>query len=229
MNPKRLSGDSLDKPSSLREQISTALRAALITGEMLPGETYSVPAIAEKFGISATPVREAMLDLTKDGILVALPNKGFQVVATSAETLRQLTEIRLLHEIRVTVEIAKAITPKQVARLREVAVAIQEFAQQNDLMNFIEMDRIFHSGILELSGNPMLVQVADQFRSRARIHALPYILESGQLEASALEHIQLLDAMDRRDLETVAKVMEHHINYTIDAVFAMSLVKKAAK
>ena len=77
MNRKRLSGDSLQKPSSLREQISTALRAALITGEMLPGETYSVPAIAEKFGISATPVREAMLDLTKDGILVALPNKGF--------------------------------------------------------------------------------------------------------------------------------------------------------
>ena len=112
---------------------------------------------------------------------------------------------------------------------REIAVAIQEFAQQNDLMNFIETDRTFHSGILELSGNPMLVEVADQFRSRARIHALPFILESGQLETSAFEHIQILDAMEQRDLETVAKVMEHHINYTIDAVFAMSLVKKAAK
>ena len=108
-------------------------------------------------------------------------------------------------------------------------MAIQEFAQQNDLMNFIETDRTFHSGILELSGNPMLVEVADQFRSRARIHALPFILESGQLETSAFEHIQILDAMEQRDLETVAKVMEHHINTTIDAVLAMSLVKKAAK
>ena len=229
MNPKRLSGDSLQKPSSLREQISTALRAALITGEMQPGETYSVPAIAEKFGISATPVREAMLDLTKDGILVALPNKGFQVVATSAETLRQLTEIRLLLEIRVTVEIAKAITPSQIARLREIATQVQEFAVVGDLLNFIEHDRVFHSGILALSGNSMLVEVADQFRSRARIHALPFILESGQLENSAFEHIQILDAMERGDLGTVAKVLEHHINATIDAVLAMSPVKRASK
>ena len=104
MNRKRLSGDSLQKNRSLREQIGSAIRAALITGEMEPGETYSVPVIAEKFGISATPVREAMLDLVKDGILIALPNKGFQVVSTSAETLRELTEIRLLLEIRVTTE-----------------------------------------------------------------------------------------------------------------------------
>ena len=229
MNRKRLSGDSLQKNRSLREQIGSAIRAALITGEMESGETYSVPVIAEKFGISATPVREAMLDLVKDGILIALPNKGFQVVSTSAETLRELTEIRLLLEIRVTTEIAKTITPKQIARLREIATAIQEFAVKKDLLHFIELDREFHSGILELSGNKMLVEVADQFRSRARIHALPYIMASGQLETSAFEHIQLLDAMGKRDLETVARVMEHHINYTIDAMLSMSLVKKASK
>lgn len=220
MNPQRLSPKYIDKPLTLREQVSSSLRAALITGEMQPGETYSVPGLAEKFGVSGTPVREAILDLTKEGLFYTLPNKGFRVVETSDEVLRQLTDIRLLLEIPVHIQVARMITSDAIGELREISQQIMKYAREMDLINFIEHDRRFHNEILMFSGNELLVEFSDQLRSRARQHALPYILVSGQLEKSASEHSTILDAMEHQNLVLLEEIVEHHINYTIDAINA---------
>ncbi|HSA52260.1 MAG TPA: GntR family transcriptional regulator, partial [Yinghuangia sp.] len=66
---------------SLREQVARAIRAALVAGEMRPGVVYSAPGLATRFGVSATPVREALLDLAKDGLVEPVRNKGFRVRA----------------------------------------------------------------------------------------------------------------------------------------------------
>lgn len=217
---ERLSANYIDKPVSLREQVSSSIRAALITGEMKPGQTFSVPMLAEKFGVSATPVREAILDLTKEGLFYALPNKGFRVVETSDDVLRELTEIRLLIEIPVHIQVAKTITQESIAELKEIATLIQRYAEKKDLMNFIDHDRRFHNGILKISGNDALVELSDQLRSKARMHALPFILMSGQLVTSAAEHFTILESMENKDFQSLARAVEHHINYTIDAINA---------
>lgn len=217
---ERLSPKYIDKPLSLREQVGSSIRAALITGEMRPGQTYSVPQLAEKFGVSATPVREAILDLTKEGLFYALPNKGFRVIETSDLVLRQLTDVRLLIEIPVHIQVAKIITQENIDELRQIADLIQKYAVKTDLINFIEHDRRFHNGILALSDNQVLVELSDQLRSKARVHALPYILVSGQLVASAKEHYTILDSMEQKDFKVLSKAVEHHINYTIDAINA---------
>src|SRR3954470_11176919 len=76
---------------SLREQVSHALRAALIAGELRPGVVYSAPVLAAGFGVSATPVREAMLDLAKEGLVEVVRNKGFRVTELSDRDLDELT------------------------------------------------------------------------------------------------------------------------------------------
>lgn len=77
--------------TSLRERVAESLRAALVSGRMAPGTTYSIPALAEQFGVSATPVREAMLDLVNEGIVAPVPNKGFRVVELTDAELDQIT------------------------------------------------------------------------------------------------------------------------------------------
>jgi DNA-binding GntR family transcriptional regulator len=73
---------------SLRDQVRRSLEAAMIAGELLPGQLYSAPSLGERFGVSATPVREAMHDLAKDGFVVAERNRGFRVLEiTGASTL----------------------------------------------------------------------------------------------------------------------------------------------
>src|SRR5918997_6394280 len=88
--------------SSYRERVADALRAALIAGELRPGEVYSAPGLATRFGVSATPVREAMLDLAKEGLVDTVPNKGFRVTAVSEKQLDEYTHIRALIEIPTT-------------------------------------------------------------------------------------------------------------------------------
>ncbi|MGN6600433.1 MAG: GntR family transcriptional regulator, partial [Actinomycetes bacterium] len=99
-------GDSsaLDLPlvpgrQSLRERAADALRAALVAGEMRPGVTYSAPSLAAQFGVSATPVREAMLGLAKEGLVEAVRNKGFRVTELSDRDLDEITELRSLVEV----------------------------------------------------------------------------------------------------------------------------------
>src|SRR6204780_5296821 len=101
---------------SFREQVRRALEAALVAGELKPGELYSAPVLGERFGVSATPVREAMLALAKDGFVVAERNRGFRVVELSDTDLDEVSQIRLLVEVPSTVEAAKLISDAELER-----------------------------------------------------------------------------------------------------------------
>ena len=97
---------SVVESRSFRDQVRRALEAALVAGELKPGELYSAPVLGERFGVSATPVREAMLALAKDGFVVAERNRGFRVVELSDKDLDEVSQIRLLVEVPSTVEAA---------------------------------------------------------------------------------------------------------------------------
>src|SRR5882757_240731 len=90
---------SLQKLPSRRRQVTENLRAAIISGQMEPGVVYSAPILAEEFGVSPTPVREAMLDLAKDGLIEVARNKGFRVIEPSQHELDEMMELRLLLEV----------------------------------------------------------------------------------------------------------------------------------
>jgi len=220
MTKKVLGSQFVEKHPTLREKVIISLRADLTTGGMQQGITYSIPMLAEKFGVSATPVREAVLDLTKEGLLFPVPNKGFRIVETSEETLRDITDIRLLIEVPVTIKIAETITQDQIDELRELALHIQVLAERSDFVLFIENDRKFHHQMLELSKNMPLVEYADQLRSQTRIHGIPYLIDSGRLLSSSNEHLTLLDAMEIRNYDLVGTITAQHINHTIAALNA---------
>ncbi len=200
---------------SLREQVATWLRGALFTGDLVPGSTFSVPALAEQFGISATPVREAVLDLVQQSLVVALPSKGFLVVDPSPETIAQSVEIRRLLEVPTTCRIAETVTTEELVPLRRMAKQILAHARKGDLRRFVEIDDAFHRHLTGLCGNPMLTQLVEDLRSRARVHAVPYIAVHGFLVNAAQEHNRLLDAMQARDLAEVVLVTEMHMGWAL--------------
>ncbi|MBC9724325.1 GntR family transcriptional regulator [Streptomyces sp. TRM68367] len=200
------------KPSH-RERVADALRAALIAGELRPGEIYSAPALAARFGVSATPVREAMLDLAKEGLVDTVPNKGFRVTAVSEKQLDEYTHIRSLIEIPTTTALTTTADPAALEALRPVAQDIVTAAATGDLIAYIEADLRFHLGLLTLAGNDHLVEVVRDLRRRSRLYGLATLAESGRLEASAKEHLELLDALLARDPEQVHEVMTRHLGH----------------
>ncbi|MFF4959970.1 GntR family transcriptional regulator [Streptomyces sp. NPDC001222] len=201
------------KKSSYRERVADALRAALVTGELRPGEVYSAPTLAARFGVSATPVREAMLDLAKEGLVDTVPNKGFRVTAVSEKQLDEYTHIRSLIEIPTTVELARSADRVSLEALRPAAREIVSAAAAGDLIAYVEADTRFHLGLLALAGNGHLVEVVGDLRKRSRLYGLTALVEAGRLLASAQEHLELLDALLDGDGEAVRKVMTRHLGH----------------
>jgi DNA-binding GntR family transcriptional regulator len=197
----------------LREQVAHALRAALVAGELEPGVLYSAPLLAARFGVSATPVREAMLDLVKEGLVETVRNKGFRIAELSGQKLDEITELRMLIEVPTTARLAGMLTPAQIKALRPLADAITAAASVSDLIGYIEADRRFHLELLGHAGNAHLVEVVGELRARARLYGLRQLAESGELIASAHEHDELLDLLAAGDSSGVADLMGRHIGH----------------
>jgi DNA-binding GntR family transcriptional regulator len=201
------------KKPSYRERVADALRAALITGELRPGEVHSAPGLAARFGVSATPVREALLDLAKEGLVDTVPNKGFRVTAVTERQLDEYTHIRSLIEIPTTVGLATTADPDDLEALRPVAEEIVTSAAAGDLIAYVEADLRFHLGLLALAGNAHLVDVVRDLRRRSRLYGLTALVAQGRLEASAREHLELLDALLARDEGAAGEVLARHLGH----------------
>ncbi|MER6031404.1 GntR family transcriptional regulator [Streptomyces sp. NPDC001851] len=197
----------------LRDQVAHALRAALISGELRPGEVYSAPGLAEDFGISATPVREAMLDLAREGLVEPVRNKGFRVTEVNERDLDQYTEIRRLIEVPMVGRITGSATRADLEALRPVAEEIVRAAREHDLIGYLEADRRFHLSLLALGGNDRLVETVGDLRKRSRLYGLTALDERGQLIPSAEEHIELLDLMVAGDAKGAEKCMGRHLGH----------------
>jgi DNA-binding GntR family transcriptional regulator len=203
----------LGERQSLREQVSNALRAAVISGEMVPGVLYSVPSLAVQFGVSATPVREAMLDLSREGLVETVRNKGFRVTEMTDQQLDEITELRALIEVPTVAHLAESIEPEQVEMLRPYAEQICAAAAAGDLLAYVEADRQFHRALLDLSGNQRLSEVVGELRAQTRLYGLAKLVEDERLTHSAEEHLEILDALGAHDAELAERIMRRHIGH----------------
>ncbi|MEU1296170.1 MULTISPECIES: GntR family transcriptional regulator [unclassified Streptomyces] len=198
---------SVVRRSSVRGQILDALRAALAGGELTPGEVYSAPALGDRFGVSATPVREAMQQLALEGAVEVVPNRGFRVVARGVRELAELAEVRALIEVPVLLRLARSVPVERWAELRPLAEAGVRAASSGCRAAYGEADRAFHRAVLGLSGNRQLVQIADDLQRRVQSPAGDGRLD---LVSDAAEHQALLDALIARDDVLVRVLVEAH-------------------
>lgn len=185
----------------------------MVAGELQPGQLYSAPMLGERFGVSATPVREAMLDLAKDGFVVAERNRGFRVVEMSENDLDEIFQIRLLLEVPATVDVAKIISPEVLDRLDEIADEIVDAAARRDLIDYLDFDRHFHVVLISQLGNGRLTELVVRLRRQTRLFGLDALAIAGTLVASAEEHHELVKAMRARDSAWTKRVMDAHMKH----------------
>ncbi|WP_443072564.1 GntR family transcriptional regulator [Streptomyces sp. RPT161] len=189
---------------SLRDQVLRGLRDALVTGELRPGVVYSAPALAERFDVSATPVREAMQQLAREGAVEVVQNRGFRVAERTARDRAELAEVRALLEVPVMLRLARGVPGERWDSLRPLAQAAVAAAADGDRAAYAEADRAFHGAVLGFAGNSQLVIVADQLHRRAQwAHTV-------ELMADALEHVTLLDALVEGDIPAAESVVRGH-------------------
>lgn len=198
--------------SSVRGQVLDALRTALLSGELRPGEVYSAPALGERFGVSATPVREAMQQLAVEGAVEVVPNRGFRVVRRGDRELAELAEVRALLEAPVWLRLSRTVPAERWAELRPLAESTVRAASSGCPATYAEADRAFHRAVLALAGNEQLVAIAGDVHRRAQWPPAGAGAGRGRagLIADAHEHTALLDALIAGDQELVRALVGEH-------------------
>jgi DNA-binding GntR family transcriptional regulator len=201
--------------ASLRGRIGESLSAAIISGELAPGTLVSVPTLAAQFEVSATPVREAMLDLEQRGFVASVRNKGFRVTDVSEKDLREIVELRQLLEVPAMRSLAASFPTETLPTWREIADEITAHADSGNLTGFIERDRDFHLGLLELYGNSRLVEAVRELRQQTRMVNLVRMKESNKLHDSAAEHHLMLELLERGDGEALEQLIIVHLSHVV--------------
>ena len=162
--------------------------------------------------MSNGPVREAMLALVDDGLMEAVPNKGFRPVRLTQADLAKMYEMRLLLEVPAVARLARDGLPDDlVARLTGLVNTLERTARSGDLMGNLAADRDFHLPLLAAGGNRRLVEAVARLRDQTRLYNLRTINADGRLVTSAEEHRPLLAAIVRHDAHAAERLMRQHL------------------
>ena len=199
---------------NLREDALAALRAAILTGELEPDSIHSTTTLAESLGVSPTPVREAMLELARQGLVEPLPNRGFRIVAAYEKDLDEIRDLRLMLEVPALALVIEHASDADLKALLRHVDEIGRAAEKRDLQTFLTADRDFHLGLLALGENERLVRIVGELRDQTRIMGLGALASTGALEASGPEHSAILDSVLARDVGAAQRHMVDHINHT---------------
>lgn len=199
---------------SLREQARRAIRSSIVTGELTAGEIYTISHFTEKFGVSATPVREALFDLANAGLLEPLRNRGFRVPELSDRDLDELLELRLLLEVPTVANLAGNLSDAVIQECGLYVEKIVATATTGDLVGFLDWDRRFHLALIGANGNSRLVALVKGLRDQSRLTGLPGLVQTEDLVRSAEEHGLILQALIDGDSGEVAGLLQRHLEHT---------------
>ena len=162
---------TLKPPVSLRDRVYEYVKGQIIEGNITPSDTLTEVSLSKQMGISRTPVREALHYLEKEGLLAALPKKGYKVRKIHRQELEEICEIRCALESLAIKWAIKRITAEQLRALEENIYSAQRKTDEGDMLSFTTLDGEFHEMVAQASGNQQLVDIIlslrnDMIRSR---------------------------------------------------------------
>jgi DNA-binding GntR family transcriptional regulator len=205
--------------SSLRQQIADALRDEVITGRLQAGRHFTVKEIADTYGVSATPVREALVDLAAQGLLEVEQHRGFQVRQFTPADFRSLTEARVFvveAAFRVLTEHGMGELPADaIASVRRRAEAASAAARAGVLDVLIGCDLRFWRELADIGGNPHICEFLDRVRTQTWIYAVPHLRALQNLAGVCWAgHVELVEAVAGRDTATARELTRDYNAHT---------------
>ena len=203
--------DTMNEYLPLRDVVFNTLRRAIITGEFAPGERLREISLANRLGVSRTPVREAIRKLELEGLVIMIPRKGAQVAKITEKSLRDVIEIRCVLEEFAASLACERITEEGKEKLKEAHRQFVEAAQTNDIIDIVEKDEQFHDAIFQATCNDRLITIINNLREQFYRYRMEYVKDIEQHSVLVTEHEQLLHAIFNQDSETAKQIMRTHL------------------
>lgn len=200
---------------SLHAQVVTQLRQRIIQGEYSPGERLIEETLAEEFGVSRNPVREAIRVVEAEGFVHVLARRGAVVVSPDVDTVEDLFAVRSVVEPLSARLAADRATDEQIGSLREILADSQRATEANDYPTLAVLNSQFHVGVIEASGNRWLSSMTTSL-----YHHVQWVFRMGAHDRaphSWVEHVELADALTARNPEWAERAARQHVDAAHDA------------
>lgn len=202
---------TIDEYLPLRDVVFNTLRRAILKGELEPGERLMEIALANRLGVSRTPIREAIRKLELEGLVVMIPRKGAEVARITEKDLRDVLEVRTSLE-KLAIELAcERITEEDVKDLQATCQGFSDSLKSDDLTTIAEKDVAFHDVIFRATKNARLIQILNNLREQMYRYRLEYLKDTGLHPRLVEEHQKILDAVMRKDKADAVRLIEEHI------------------
>ena len=208
---------------NLREQVLQRVRAEIISGQSLPGTMYSVPSLAASLGVSSTPVREALLELSRGGLVEPMRNRGFKVVEPSLTELHNLFDMREVLELHAA-RLVATNPPQDLPDVRGWADQIARAVETDDVQLYLEADRNYHRAFVAAAGNELLTDMVMNLRDKMRLYGISSRAGRERQVASIPEHYRLIELALAGEVETLATLLRSHIR-SWEPIFADALLR----
>ena len=202
---------SEDEYLPLRDVVFNTLRQAIIKGELKPGERLLEIQLADKLGVSRTPIREAIRKLELEGLVTMIPRRGATVAGITKKHLQDVLEIRRALE-RLAVELA--CERMDAEGLEQLEALQQQFIDHNgsdDVFLLANIDEKFHDTIYQSTLNERLVSMLENLREQMYRYRLEYIKDSSKRDLLVNEHNLIIDAIRQKDAEAAKDIISRHI------------------
>lgn len=206
----------------LSDFVLEALRSAIVSGELEQGSLHSIYQLADRFKVSRTPVREAVLRLADTGMVTIERNRGIRVQGLSANEIRRVFEMRLLLEVPAASHAAAVVTPELIAELDGHLLVMREAIDKSDSDAFFRSDYALHDRILSTFENPRLNEYVHNLRDTTQNMGVSTTQHSRTLLAVGLEHEPIVDGIRAGNPEGAAAAMADHLVETGSLLIAQT-------
>lgn len=204
---------------TLSSQAYDEIRAAIVAGQLRPGSKVVVQPLAEKLGLSPTPVKAALTALEREGFLLARPHRGFFVPETSSADMREIYELReVIDGIAARNAARQADRDNYLAKLEKLYARQQTLVAKGDLSRYSDLDLLFHQTIWQESGNRRLAQVAGNLLGQVRAGSGGSSRVPGRLPVALDEHQALISALRAGDPVRAERLAREHVRLSGQAL-----------
>jgi DNA-binding GntR family transcriptional regulator len=201
----------------LYEDVAERLRAQIFAHELAPGSWLDEQSLAAQFGISRTPMREAIKVLASEGLVTTKMNRGAYVTEVDRGDLEQIFTVLSLLEAQAAKETALKATEEDLTKLDNLHHRLEKAAADRDVEQFFEINVKFHDLIQEVAGNKWMNEVIVDLRKVLKLQRRDSLSRGGRLQQSLIEHREILQAILKGDATTAEIAMRNHLAHGLEA------------
>ena len=217
---------NMDEYLPLRDVVFNTLRQAILRGELKPGERLMEIQLANKLGVSRTPIREAIRKLELEGLVLMIPRRGAEVAEITEKSLRDVLEVRgALEELAVKLACQK-ITDAEILELRAAEKEFELALKSGDVTKYAEADVKFHDVIYHATNNQRLIQLLFNLREQMYRYRVEYLKRQDAHGNLLAEHKQIIETIAARDMDAAVDAVCQHIDNQVSAVIDTIRMKK---